>query len=289
MISKQLDAPSSKENTRPMKLTARIPATAGLMALILFSATGCKRLRANYEINKGVADFKNAKLESATNHFQSAVSIDPDNPNPRLYLATTYASQVVPNLDTPENKKLAQQALDGFHQILKEDPNNLNALKQIAVLERNIGHQDLSKQYELEVIKRDPGDAESVESIGGADFYQSYNNTVNALKAEGLTDKGDGNLKFSKAGCAKLKAVNEPIVTEGIEYLKKAAQINPNYEEAYTYLSLMSRRKADIECGNLPAVKQDLADADMYAQKSMGARKEIERLKEEKSHGVAAQ
>ena len=272
-----------------MKLTARIPVTAGLMALLLLSATGCKRLRANDQINKGVAAFKNSKPEVAIDHFQRAVEIDPDNPNPRLYLATTYASQVVPGLDSPENKKSAQEALDIFHDILSKEPNNINALRQIASLERNIGHQDVSKEYELKVIAQDPTDAEAVESIGGADFYQSFKNAVNALHAEGLEDKGDGNLKLSKAGCAKLVTINQPVVSEGIQYLKKATQINPNYEEAYTYLSLLSRRKADLECGNIPAIKQDLADADMYAQKSMGARKEIEREKEAKSTGVAAQ
>jgi tetratricopeptide (TPR) repeat protein len=269
-----------------MKLTARVPVTAGLMALLLFSATGCKRLRANDQINKGVAEFKNARYEQAEDHFQRAVNIDPDYMNARIYLATTYASQVVPNLDTPENKKLAQQALNGFQEVLKRDPNNENALKQIASLDRNTGNPVEAKVYEQKVIAEDPNDAEAYDIIGGADFYEAYKNTVAALAAEGLTDKGDGNLKLSKGGCAKLQALNRPIVTEGIDYLKKAVQINPNYEEAYTYLSLLSRRKADIECGNIPAVKQDLQDADMYAQKSMGARKEVERIKEQKSQGV---
>ncbi len=269
-----------------MKLNARVPVTAGLMALLCLSATGCKRLRANDQINKGVADFKNARLESATNHFQNAVNIDPDYMNARIYLATTYSSQVVPNLDTPENKKLAQSALEGFQEVLQRDPNNVNALKQIATLKRNTGHVAEAKEFEKKVIAQDPSDAEANESIGGADFYASYKNAVAALAAEGLTDKGDGNTKLSKAGCAKLVALNGPIVSEGIQYLKRAAELNPNDDQAYTYLSLISRRKAEIECGNVPAIKQDLADADMYAQKSMAARKEVERIKEEKSHGV---
>jgi tetratricopeptide (TPR) repeat protein len=269
-----------------MKLTARVPVTAGLMALLLFSATGCKRLRANDQINKGVAEFKNAHYEQAEDHFQRAVQIDPDNMNPRIYLATTYASQVVPNDTSAANQKLAQEALAGFKDVLQRDPKNLIALQQIASLERSLNKPVEAKQYELNVIAEDPNDAEAYDIIGGADFYESYKNAVAVLAGEGLTDKGDGNLKLSKAGCAKLKAENEPLVSEGIQYLTKATQINPNYEEAYTYLSLLSRRKADIECGNIPAVKQDLQDADMYAQKSMGARKEIERIKESKTQGV---
>ncbi len=282
----QQPARSSKERNRPMKLTARVPVAAGLMTLLLLSATGCKRLLANDQINKGVAEFKNAHYEQAEDHFQKAIQIDPDNLNPRIYLATTYASQVVPNLDTPDNKKIAQEALDGFNEVLRRDPNNINALKQIASLDRNMGHPEEAKQYEKKVIAEDPNDAEANYTIGVVDWLQAYKNATTVLAKEGLQDKSDGNFKLSKAGCATLTAENTPLVTEGTEYLKHATEINPNYEEAYTYLSLMSRRQADLECGNAAAVKQDLQNADMYAQKSMGARKENERIKEEKSHGV---
>jgi tetratricopeptide (TPR) repeat protein len=269
-----------------MKLTVRVPVTAGLMAMLVLSATGCKRLRANDQINRGVQEFKNGHFEQAEDHFQKAIDIDPDNPNPQIYLATTYASQVVPGLDSPDNKNLYTKALEGFNAVLKRDPNNVNALKQIASLDRNMGHPQDAKDYEEKVIAQNPNDAEANYTIGAVDWKEEYDNAVKALAAEGLQDKSDGNLKFSKAGCAKLAALNTPLVTEGLAHLTKATEIDPNYEEAYEYLSLTSRRKADIECGNVPAIKQDLSDADMYAQKSIGARKKIEELKEAKSHGV---
>ena len=53
-----------------MTLTARIPVTAAFVALLLGSATGCNRLKARDQLNKGVQAFKNSY-------------------------------QVVPNLDTP--------------------------------------------------------------------------------------------------------------------------------------------------------------------------------------------
>jgi tetratricopeptide (TPR) repeat protein len=269
-----------------MNLTVRVPVTAGLMALLLISATGCKRLRAADQLNKGVAAFKNARFEEAENRFQSALDIDPSYDNARLYLATTYSSQIVPNLDTPENKKIAQKAYDGFSEVLKKDPNSVPALKQIASIDRNTGKLEEAKADEKRVISLVPNDAEAHYTIGVVDWLQAYKNATTVLQSEGLTDKSDGNFKLSKAGCARLSAQNTPLVTEGLEYLTKAVQINPTYEEAMTYLSLMSRRKADLECGNVESVKVDLAAAEMWAQKSMGARKENERRKEEKTHGV---
>ncbi len=269
-----------------MKLTARVPVTAGLTALLMLSATGCARLRANDQINKGVADFKNARYESATVHFQNAAQIDPDNPNPRIYLATTYASQVVPGLKSPENDKLAQEALQNFHMVLDKDPNNVIALKQIASIDRSIGKIDESKADEKKVISLSPDDPEAYDTIGGVDWSITYKNALTILAANGLTDKSDGNVKLPKAACADLTAKNAPLIAEGLQYLQKAVDLNPTYEEAMTYMSLLERRKADTECGNADAIKADLSTADGWTQKAMGARKEIERRKEEKSHGV---
>ncbi len=269
-----------------MKLIAKVPVTAGLTALLLISTSGCAHLVANDQINKGVAAFKNARYEEAEDHFQKAIQIDPNNPNPKLYLATTYASQVVPNLDSADNKKIAQKALDGFEDVLHRDPNNVNALKQIASLYFNTGKLEDAKDYQKKVIALSPDASEAYYTIGAVDFAQSYKNATTVLKGENLQDKGDGNVKLSKAGCATLVAENTPLVTEGLTYLQKAVDIDPTYDAAMTYESLMNRRKADLECGNPDAVKADLAAADQWAQRSMGARKEIERRKEEKSHGV---
>jgi hypothetical protein len=105
------------------------------------------------------------------------------------------------------------------------------------------------------------------------------------LAADGLTDDGMGNVKMTKAACAKMQAANTDLVTEGIKYLTKAIDLNPTYDDAMQYMQLTYRRKADLDCGNDAARKADLAQADMWTQKAMGARKENERKKEEKLGG----
>jgi len=62
--------------------------------------------------------------------------------------------------------------------------------------------------------------------------------------------------------------------------------INPNYDAAMSFLNLTYRRKADLECGDDAARKADLAQADEWVQKSMGARKANEAAKEKAAaHG----
>ena len=144
-----------------MKLTARIPVTAALLALLLGSVTGCNRLKARDQLTKGVQAFKNAQYEEAVNHFQNSIALDPNYEDAKLYLATAYSYQVVPNLDTPENLAIAQKALDGFKAVLAKDPNDLTALKQIASINRNI------KKFDAGEGVREEGDCACSERSRG--------------------------------------------------------------------------------------------------------------------------
>ena len=269
-----------------MKLTARIPVTAALLALTLGTATGCNKLKARDQLTKGVQAFKNAQYEEAVNHFQNSIALDPNYEDAKLYLATAYSYQVVPNLDTPDNLKIAQKALDGFNAVLAKDPNDLTALKQIASIDRNIKKLDEAKQYEQKVIALAPNDAEAYYTIAVIDWTtEHYKNTVPILAADGLTDDGNGNAKKSKAACAKLQAANTALVDEALQNLNKAVQLNPTYDDAMAYLQLTYRSKANLECGNDAARKADLAQADEWVQKAMGARKQNELNKEKKNAG----
>ena len=76
--------------------------------LVLLSATGCNKLKARDQLNKGVQAYKNAKYEQAIDHFQQAVALDPTLINARLYLATAFAQQYIPGADTPDNNRMAR-------------------------------------------------------------------------------------------------------------------------------------------------------------------------------------
>jgi tetratricopeptide (TPR) repeat protein len=268
-----------------MKFNARIPILVALLAL-LGTATGCNFLKSRDQLNKGIAAFKNAQYEQATDYFQQAVQLDPKNPNARLYLATTYASQVVPNLMTPENLAIAQKALDGFRDVLANNPSDLTALKQIASIDRNIGKLDQAKADELKVIALAPNDPEAYYIIGSIDWNsEHYKSTVPILAADGLTDDGEGNKKMSKGACAKMKEANTAVVADAMQNLQKAIDLNPNYDDAMSYLQLSYRSKANLECPDDNARKADLAQADAWIQKAMGARKVNELKKEQKAGG----
>src|SRR4029078_96011 len=104
-----------------MKRSAKVLAFVMLAAALLMS-TGCQKLRARDQLNKGVQAYKNAKYEEAIEKFKQAVALDPTLINAQLYLATAYANQYVPGADTPDNNKNAEQAIAVFEDVPKTNP-----------------------------------------------------------------------------------------------------------------------------------------------------------------------
>jgi len=255
------------------------------LLLLLASTVGCTKLKARDQLVKGVQAFKAGQYEEAVNHFQTSVKLDPSYKAGHLYLATALSYQVVPDLTTRENLALAQKALDGFNAVLAEDPNDIGALRQEASIYRKIKKIDLAKAEEMKVIQQDPADYEAYYTVGVIEWKQAYDNTVAALATNNLTDDGAGNPKKSKDVCARLQQENTDHVAAALQYLQKAVDVNPTYDDAMQYLNLDYRQKANLECGNDAARKADLDQADAWVQKATGARKANEAAKEKKLGG----
>jgi tetratricopeptide (TPR) repeat protein len=100
-----------------MKTSLKVMAVAGAI-LVMLSATGCDKLRARDELNKGVAAYKNNQFEQAINHFKKSVSYDPGLKNAKLYLATAYAQQYIPGVDSPDNLQNATLAIKQYQSVL---------------------------------------------------------------------------------------------------------------------------------------------------------------------------
>ena len=270
-----------------MNRIARFPVMALATVALLASVTGCQKLKARDQLNKGVQAYKSARYEEAINHFEQAVNDDPKLPMARSYLATAYAQQVVPDLKSADNLKTANLAIDSFRKVLDQKPGDLSSMKGIASIYFNIDDYDKAKEWQLKVLQADPQDAEAAYTIGSIDWRLAYRNAVKELKAVGLDDDGQGNAKMPKKTCQAIQQENTDLVNEGINYLKKAIEIRPNYDDAMTYLQLTYRRKADLECGDDAARKADMALVDQWLAKAMNTRKANEQKKNNAAgHGV---
>jgi tetratricopeptide (TPR) repeat protein len=265
---------------------ARISVFAVVLAGMVISMSGCDRLAARDQLNKGVEAYKGARYEEAIGHFQKATQLDPSLPMAKTYLATALAQNVVPGLDTPDNLKTAQQSIGIFEEVLAKDPTDVNSLKQIAGIYFSIKKLDDAKTWQKKVLAVDPKDPEAAYTVGVIDWTEAHENVLKALAGANLNDDGEGNAKAPKKVMEQVKDQNAPLVEEGLQYLNQAVANRPNYDDAMAYLNLIYRRKADVDYGNDAARKDDVAKAEEWRTKAMGTRKANEEKKNAGPGGI---
>ncbi len=265
---------------------ARISALAVVLAGMVLSMSGCNRLAARDQLNKGVDAYKSGKYEEAIGHFQKATELDPSLPMAKSYLATALAQNIVPGLDTPENLKTADQAISIFQEVLAKKPDDVNSLKQIAGIYFSIKKLDDAKTWQKKVLAVDAKDPEAAYTVGVIDWTEAHENVLKALVPAGLNDDGEGNVKAPKKVMDTIKDENSALIEEGLQYLNQAVANRANYDDAMAYLNLIYRRKADLDFGNDAARKADLAQAEEWRTKAMGTRKANEEKKDKGPGGI---
>jgi len=249
----------------------------GVVLLLLPFSSGCRKLRARDQLNKGVAAFRNAQFQAAIMHFKTAVGLDPTLLNAKLYLATAYAQQYIPGGESPENVKIAQQAIDAFQDVLKDDPNNTNAIANIGQIYFYEKEFQKAKEYQQHRLKLDPNDPVPYYWVGMLDWAMAFPKTQQMrkdLKIEFPKDpKNPSSLPpFPEKARAQLAEQVGPLVSEGVDALEKAIQLKPNDFETMAYLNLIYRQKADLEPD--PAAREaDLKTADSWVDKAVALKK----------------
>ena len=250
---------------RSLKVLAIVAA-----ALSVFATAGCDKLRARDQLNKGVAAFKNAKYEQAINNFKQAVDYDPTLLNAKLYLATAYAQQYIPGVESPDNLQNADAAITQYKAVLDQQPGNINSIKGIAYLYLQMKKFDDAKTYYRKAIELDRNDPEAYYSVGVIDWTEAYQPRMEERSKLGL--RPDEGLKDKKV-CAQLRDAQGAVIQDGLDSLTKAISLRQDYDDAMAYMNLLYREKADRECDDPDQRAADLKAADDWVDKTMIAKK----------------
>jgi len=255
-------------------------ATGALIALAVMSA-GCNKLKARDNLNKGVNSFRSGQYTAAADDFKTAIDLDPDLPSARLYLATAYMTQWVPGSESPDNVRNMNAALQEFNTSLNanlDGKQKLIAMESLASIYYQKKDYAAAEDWQKKVIAADPKNKEAYYTLGVIAWSEFVPSWREARSTQGIRPEDPGPLKDAKpAGKnkkaapepdlkAELKAKYWPILTNGIEDEKKALEIDPDYENAMSYMNLLIRYRADLE----DTKEQYLADAkesDNWVQK----------------------
>lgn len=259
----------------------RLSTVSGLAlcaGLVVFT-TGCAKLQSRDQMNQGVQAYKNNKYADAVKHFKEAVRLDPTNRNAQAYLATSYFTQWVPGVDSPDNKKNYDMAKQEFEKVLQEDPKDSLALTSMAAMAFNSAQgagtnmdqkmaylEDAAKwnQRRLEV---DPKNSEAYYYLGVINWTKAVAPLQTERVNEHLPPDYPGPLKDEKVK-DELKAKYEKDIDDGLANLKKCLEYDKENEDAMSYMNLLLREKAYLE-DSPDAAKADIAQAEDWSNKSL--------------------
>jgi tetratricopeptide (TPR) repeat protein len=240
---------------RPAKLML------ALLAILALAATSCAKLQARDNLNKGVRAFRDAHYDNAVTYFKQAVELDPDLTTAEIYLATAYSQQYIPGGRSEENDKNAQLAIQTFENVLKREPNNVNAIAGLASIHQNTNQFQKAHDYYMKYAQLDSSNPVPFYAIGSVDWIIVYDKN-NPPPAE---EQGK-------------------LVDEGLQNLDKALALNPDYDDAMTYKNLLYREKARLATND--ADRKKLTDlADEWFNKSLETRKKNAEKKKSQAVG----
>ena len=245
---------------------------------------GCSKqinfLKARNELNKGVRSFQAADYQSAVEHFGAALEYDPELTDAKAYQAYAYMNQYIPGADSPENTRVAQQAIAGFQEVLDSDPENMLAVSSMASLYFNMEDFDEAEQWHrkridlaIKMVPPDPQAAESYYTIGVINWTRSYEPRLQVRADLGMNPEDPGPIKDAEKRQELSESIG-PKIAEGIDALNKALEINPDYADAMAYLNLLYREQADM-ADSAEQYEELLSRADEWVQKTLDTKKRL--------------
>jgi tetratricopeptide (TPR) repeat protein len=229
---------------------------AVVVLIVIFSATGCDKLKARDLLNQGVASFRNGKYDESIEAFKQAKEDDPSLLNARLYLATAYATEYIPGAPSDENIRVGNQAITEFQDVLSVDPGNLSAIDGIGSIVFQMAGTPFtpdkfeeSKKYHMKHISLSPNDPDPYYWVGVIDWTLAYRADAE-MRQMYNSENPKKQIKDADPLPDKLRAGFEMqygmLVDEGLQMLDKAVTLRPDYADAMAYQSLLMRQKADM-------------------------------------------
>ena len=235
-----------------------------LLASISFAQT------AEESLNMGVTEFKQGNYAAATELFRRAIDLGSSNVNAHLYLGTALQMQFVPFDQSPENQKFADQAKEEYRKVLDRDSGNTLALSSLATLAYNQKKFDESREWYRKVIAVDPNNKVAYYTLGVIAWMEWL-----PVDRQARTDSGQ-NFNQGPIGNARLRndlrAKWMPSLDEGIQNVQTALRIDPQYDDAMSYLNLLIRYRADL-LDTPEEYKIESERADIWVQKAVDTKR----------------
>ena len=233
-------------------------------------------------MNRGVELFKAAKYLDAADAFQRAESLNPADASIHLFLGTAYMQMYIPGAQSAGNLSIAIRADVEFKRVLEINPNDGPALASLTSLSYNqagalpgdekIRKLEEAQEWNSRLLANNP-DNKEVQYWAGVLIWAKYYPALMTARASAQLKAADPGPLPTAAAKLELLSKYGQMVDDGIAHLRRAIEIDPQYEDAMSYLNLLIRERADLR-DTAQQYKQDVQEADSWVQHALDTKKQ---------------
>ncbi len=217
---------------------------------------------------EGMDAYRAAQYDEAIDDFEQAIQAEPQSVKAHLYLGMAAMTICIAPGGAPERCDKAQKA---FARVLELEPKNLDALRNSAVLADLRHNPDEARAAYLRLLDAVPDDKEAHFQLGVIAWSKFYPVWKEARARAGMTLESPGPFKSAAVRTA-LKKEWEPVLADGIAHLNRALEIDPQYDDAMSYLNLIVRERADLMDGQY-LYDAEIMRAEQWVKKAIETKK----------------
>ena len=253
-----------------------------LAALLILPALGCAKVQARAELKKGNSYYQQEQYSKAMGYYQRGLELDPDATFAWRSLGLAAIALYRPGDENPKNLEYANTAIDAFEKYLAEYPDDQKIPEYLMSTYVNAKKYDEALAFIDRRIQEKPEQAANLQrakvtiltQAGRLDkAFQFANQLQGEQRAQALYSIGVSawDKVFHDPGTLDYESRGK-LVDMGMDAIKKALDVKPDFAEAMVYYGLLYRQKAALEMD--PAKRlEDEQLAEQWRQKYMERKK----------------
>ena len=227
-----------------MKLSqTRIAIIIG-MAILVATSSGCgviNRIRAKNQLNEAAKAYREGHFPEAEQHSRRAAELDPNNKTAPMFIARTIHAQYRPGVQSPENIAKAQEAINAYQELLRNNPQDEEAYKAIAYLYEATKQDAKLRQWITDRAASDSTApekrAEAYVVLASKDWDCSFKITELPTNKTTTIDPSNNKatVSYKKPKDQKEFDQAQMCVKLGLTEAENAIKYDPNNESAWSY------------------------------------------------------
>lgn len=272
-----------------MRRTKVVFAVALLAAPLL---AGCNKVQARVELKQGNTFYQQEEYRQALAKFQRGLELDPSATFAWRSAGLTALALFRPGDTSPQNMQYAETAIDAFKKYLEDYPDNEKVREYLLTTLVQTKRFDEALAYLRE--QGDPNDPDVVRAQVNILIQAGRYDEAWQL-AQQMTGPNQAEVLYSVGVSAWDQAYRNPalnyeqrskMVDTGLEALKRALEVKPDYFEAMAYYNLMFREKAKLELDGTKRLEY-VALADEWMKKALDLRKKQQEAEKKATKAAA--